>query len=107
MKKILKDILDQHTKNEEDAYKLERFVRLYQNEDFKFFKDCIFIIRGFMANDLLSDRYTKLDATEKDVQQRAYKYMWDFLEFMLDPRKFSRTTEAFRNYNKQQLDKLK
>lgn len=106
VKKILRDILDQYTKSEEEAQRLDRFVRLYQNEDFKFFKDCIFTIRGFMANDLLSDRHTKLAADEKDIEQRAYKQVWDFLEFMLEPRKFARKTSEFRLYNKKQLEKI-
>ena len=107
MRKILKEISEQYTKNDIDAQTLDRFIRLYQNDDFRFFTECIMVIRGFIGNEFLSDRFDKLSPEQKDIEHRVYKEVWEFLEFILDPRKFARVTKKFETYNKQQLDKIK
>jgi len=107
MKKFLKEISQQYTKSEEDRQKLDRFVRLYGNEDFRFFRECILVVRGFIANDFLSDRFDNLTPEQKDIQHRVYRDVWHFLEFILDPYRFAKMTNVFESYNKRQLEKIK
>jgi hypothetical protein len=106
MNKFLREISDEYTKNDENRPALEAFIRLYSNDDFRFFRESIMVLRGFIANDFLSDRFSKLTPAEKDIEHRVHKEVWEFLEFILNPTKFARAANKIERYNAEQLKKI-
>lgn len=49
---------------------------------------------------MLSDKFTKLEQDEKDVQQRAFFMAREIILFLLDPMKDARQMMQYRHYNK-------
>ena len=47
--------------------------------------EMLMLLRGSIAEELLSERFTKLDAREKDVQQRAFSMVDQLIKFLTNP----------------------
>lgn len=47
--------------------------------------EMLMLIRGAVAEEMLSMDFTELPATEKDVQQRAYAMVDELIMFLLNP----------------------
>jgi hypothetical protein len=56
--------------------------------DFKFFRDMLLTIKGTILQDMFSSEFTNLDANEKDVQQRTYFHLNQWLDFMIAPQRY-------------------
>jgi len=74
------------------------------SEDWKFLVDAIMLIKGQMAIDMFSRKYTLLDETEKDIVQRTYYNINQILTFLSEPerwvKKRSRWTQTLSNLGK-------
>jgi len=64
------------------------FSRAMKTEQFKFLVDAVFMIRGQMAEDMFSYRYTNSDPIEKDVAQRTYYNVNQILDFLINPQRW-------------------
>jgi len=56
----------------------------------------LMIIKGVMATDMFSSKYTSLPAEEKDVMQKTYYNIDQILTFLLDPIKWMKNRTKYR-----------
>lgn len=56
-------------------------------------------IKGVMAGDMFSRRFTDLDQTEKDVMQKTYYQMDQILTFLLNPLGWMRRKSRWQQLN--------
>lgn len=70
---------------DEFARRAQDYSRVMKSPEWKFLKDAILIIRGQMAEDMFSKKYTELTETEKDVVQKTYYNINQILDFLVNP----------------------
>ena len=59
------------------------------------------MLRGKIAEDLLSRRFSEQDAYTKDVEQKAYMMVDELIRFLLNPLEMAqRRAEFARNFEK-------
>jgi len=71
--------------NDEFARQAQNYTRALKTSEWKFLNDAIMMIRGQMAQDMFSKKYTDLSETEKDVVQRTYYNINQILDFLVNP----------------------
>ena len=81
--------------NDEFQRRQANYERVLKSKEWEFVRDTYLTMRSRMLSDMLSAEYTKLDQTEKDVRQRAYFQIDQFLEFMSNPTKWIRYKKRF------------
>jgi hypothetical protein len=90
----MKDVLNQFViyfqKSEDFQHKMDTYGRFLSTQDGQFIKDVFLTIKGVILEDMLSTRYTKLEANEKDVQQRAYHHITKLMDFLAEPKRWVR-----------------
>ena len=64
---------------------MEHLQGAIQTEEWKFYTQLLMTVKGIMATDMFSKRYTLLDEKEKDVTQRTYYNIDQMLTFLLNP----------------------
>lgn len=94
MKNLLVGIETRFKEDESFQRLLLNYVRATKTENWQFLLYAIESIKMEMREDLLSKRFTKLDATEKDVQQRAYYNIRQVLDFLSNPLTWIQEKEA-------------
>ena len=85
MQKFVKQIAKLYVSDEGAAQSFQKFYRLRQEEGWTEFIRLLHVIQGFMAEELLSDRFAQLSPTDKDVRQRTYAGIRRFLNFLENP----------------------
>lgn len=81
MRHILAEISEAYANDQ----KLNTYWRMREDPGWAVHQEILLLIRGKMAEELLSSRFTKLDKDEKDAQQRAYAYCDEIVRFLLNP----------------------
>jgi len=73
--------------NSHDGFKKQAqdYTRALKSPDWKFLTDAILLIRGQMAEDMFSAKYTNLSKEEKDVVQKTYYNINQILDFLQNP----------------------
>ena len=71
--------------NDEFARQTQDYARVLKTQEWKFLTDAILMIRGQMAQDMFSKKYTNLSETEKDVVQKTYYNINQILDFLVNP----------------------
>lgn len=84
----LNELLKLHETNDAVKRGIESYGRLLDQPDFKFFRDMLLTMKGTILNDMFSQTFTELDATEKDVAQRTYYYLNSVLDFLIGPTRY-------------------
>lgn len=79
------EICKSYAADEGAAQSFRRFYTLRQHEGWKDFINILHIVQGLMAEKLLSQKFAKLPAEEKDVSQRVYADLRFFLNFLENP----------------------
>jgi hypothetical protein len=87
MKNLITDLLDTYDNYDEFKRQLENYHNWVQSEDGQFVHDVFKTSKLAMTLELLSARFTKLSAGEKDVQQRVIYQLDQVLEFLMAPMK--------------------
>lgn len=82
--------------NDEFERRQADYERMLKSQQWSFVRDTYFTVRSRMLSDMLSLEYTNLDQTEKDVRQRAYYQIEQFLDFISNPTKWIRYKKRFR-----------
>lgn len=85
MKKFVKQISKLYSSNEEAAQEFMKFYRLRDEPGWIEFVKIIHITRGFMAQEMLGDKFTNLPEKEKDIKQRVFAGLQVFLNFLENP----------------------
>lgn len=96
MKNLLANIEARFKADDSFQRLLLNYSRAMQTPDWQFFLYAIESVKMEMHGDLLSSRFTKLDAVEKDVQQRAYYNIRQVLDFLSNPNSWLLKKEAKR-----------
>lgn len=81
MRHILSEISEHYSEDQ----KLNTYWHMKEHPGWPVHQEILLLIRGKMAEELLSFRFTKLDKDEKDAQQRAYAYVDEIIRFLLNP----------------------
>ena len=81
----LSELLKLYEKHEGFKQQLETYSRQLELGEFKFFKDMLLTIKGVMLADVFSKGFSDLPAGEKDVLQRTYFNLNQWLDFMIQP----------------------
>lgn len=84
---------------EEDKHKTAKYLQMQQTDGWKVHLEFLLYMRGLMAEDMLSDRFTSLTAYEKDVSQRAYAMAEQIVQFLIDPLSRARKLAAMTRHN--------
>lgn len=86
MKKLLlREFKVLYASNTEFKQQLENFHRAVGSKEWKFFRDAILTVRGLIYGELLSERFTDLEAKEKDTVQKIYFEVVQMLDFFANP----------------------
>lgn len=85
MKNLITDLLDTYDRYDEFKRQLENYHNFVQSEDGKFVHDVFKTSKLAMIHELLSARFTKLTAGEKDVQQRVIYQLDQMFDFLMAP----------------------
>jgi len=85
MKHLLNEFTDFFLKSEEFQREVTNLQRAIQSEQWGFYRKLLVTIRGMMATDMFSKRYTGLTPEEKDVMQRTYYNIDQMLNFLTNP----------------------
>lgn len=111
MKGLLNSIEQRFKQDDGFQRLLLNYSRAIKTEDWQFFLYAIESVKMEMREDLLSKRFTELDAVEKDVQQRAYYSIKQVLDFLSNPQswlvKKKMRMEKFKNYLTRPVGKKK
>lgn len=85
MKNLINELIDTYNNYDEFKRQLENYHRFVNSEDGKFVYDIFQTLKLTLTLELLSARFTKLPATEKDVQQRTIYQIDQILDFLMRP----------------------
>lgn len=85
MKSLLTQFIELFDKEEEYKRRLANYQRILKTEEWQFFRDTLMTIRGTMATDMFSRKYTDLNVQEKDVIQKTYYNIDQMIAFLLNP----------------------
>jgi len=97
--KILRNIsIALGTDHGEQYYR--KYLELTQHESWSIHQGLIIEIANGMSKYMLSKEFTKLDAKEKDAQQRAMFISKEVIDFLLDPAKGLKQHKVIQLYNK-------
>jgi hypothetical protein len=96
---LISQLVKKVTSSEEDKHKVEKYMQLQTFEGWKTHQEYLLYLRGLMAEDLLSDRFTSLKPIEKDVCQRAYAMVDQMVLFLLDPLAKARKLNVIAAHN--------
>ena len=75
--------------------KISAYTQMKGQYGWSVHQELLMLIRGKMAEEILSERFTKLDATEKDARQRAYHMADNLIMFLLNPLKKAQEAAKF------------
>lgn len=88
MKDPLQQFIVYFQKSEAFQQRLDAYNRFLNTQDGKFVKDVFMSIKGVALEDILSTRFTNLDATQKDVEQRAYHTIIELMDLLAEPKRW-------------------
>ena len=101
MNHIILKLAKKVSSTDSDKQKSSKYLELQRQEGWKTHQEYLLFIRGLMAEDMLSDRFTALKPLEKDVCQRAYSMLDQLIVFLLDPQDRARRLNVINVHNKQ------
>ena len=85
MKNLINELIDTYEKYDEFKRQLENYHNYIKSEDGKFAADVLKICQASAVKELLTARYTRLPASEKDVVQRTIYQLNQVFEFLMAP----------------------
>lgn len=88
--------------NEADQQKLHKYQQMMGHDGWVVHQEYLLTVRGLMAENMLSEQFSALSASEKDAIQRAYAMVDRMIIFLLDPLVKARSMAAIQAHNKKQ-----
>uniref|UniRef100_A0A6M3J1H7 Uncharacterized protein n=1 Tax=viral metagenome TaxID=1070528 RepID=A0A6M3J1H7_9ZZZZ len=107
MRKILNDLSDHYADVDKNHRSILAYAEMEKHPGWNTHKEMLMLCRGQIAEELLSKRFTELDATEKDVQQRAYSMVDDFIKFLLAPLQQAKKKAAYLQQGRMQREQFR
>ncbi len=65
--------------------KLTKYLAMRSHEGWAVHQEMLLLLRGMIAEELLSRRFTEKDKDSKDVEQRAYMMVDELIRFLINP----------------------
>ena len=107
-KKILSR-LSNHFSDFENAQvqrKLSAYAAMKGHEGWDTHTEMLMLLRGALAEDMLSNDFTVLESTEKDIRQRAYAMTDQMIRFLLNPlAKAEQRAKFIQGVNREMTDR--
>lgn len=109
MRKIFREIAEQYRETEGGQQKIRHLHELTKTSYWKDFYELLLLVQGKMAQEMLEDRFTKLDQQSKDIAQRTYSNIYYVTNLLASPAKMflpgkwevhKRMVEAIKKENK-------
>jgi len=97
LRKIIIELSKHYAAIEDSAIqrKITAYASMKGHAGWSVHVEMLMLLRGSIAEELLSERFTKLDATEKDVQQRAFSMVDELIKFLVNPLKKAQDRAKF------------
>ena len=99
MNHIISKIATYVAQTADDSARAQKYEQMQKTDGWKIHTEYLMYIRGLMAEDLLSDRFTALRPIEKDVSQRAYALVDQMVLFLVDPLAKARKLNVIAKHN--------
>lgn len=86
-RKIINKLSDHYAdfNNAQTQKKISAYASMKGQYGWEVHTEMLMLLRGAIAEDLLSADFTELPSTEKDIQQRAYAMVDDLIMFLINP----------------------
>lgn len=84
---VLRELLNLYEKHDAFKQQLETYARQMESKDFQFFRDMLLTMKGVILADVFSASFSELGAADKDVMQRTYYQLNQWIDFLLGPMK--------------------
>ena len=81
------ELLRLYDKHDGFKQQLETYSRQMETKEFKFFRDMLLTMKGVILADVFSKGFSELGAADKDVLQRTYFQLNQWIDFMIAPMK--------------------
>jgi len=85
VRKILNELSDFYANTEDNLQRITAYGQMKNHPGWAVHQEILMLCRGKIAEEVLSKRFTDLGSTEKDVRQRAYAIVDEFIKFLLNP----------------------
>jgi len=99
VKALLNQFIELFDNEEEYQRRLANYQRVLKTEEWAFLRDTLMTIKGVMAGDMFSRRFTDLDQQEKDVAQKTYYQIDQILTFLLNPSAWIKKRSRWQQLN--------
>ena len=106
MKNLLNQFHEYFQQSDDFKQQIVNYQRMLKTKEWRTHYDLLMTIKGIMANDMFSRKYTSLDAQEKDVVQKTYYNINQILDFLLNPVKGIEKQGKWATFSSQ-LNRLK
>ena len=100
-------IAEKFMSSEQDVQALTAYDQMMKTKGWIVHRDVLNLVIGLISEAMLSSKFTKLDATEKDVQQRAYAEVVTLIRFLLNPLARIQRVGRVQRHNKAMEETLK
>ena len=100
MKHLIIQTVKKYFSNEADRQRLSQYDRLREQPGWIFHVEALRFLQGLILQEIMSKSFTESSKEEKDVQQRAFKGIYDTIEFLIDPIVQAKTVLAIKQHNK-------
>ena len=108
MKRYLKAILKHYWQTNDDEHKLDHYDHMMrEHPGWAVHKAFLIHCLQEIGNEMLSERFSKKTADEKDVLQRTYCNMAEVIKFLLDPMAEVRKQAKVIQHNKKMQETTK
>jgi len=97
---LLKEFTVYFQQSEEFQRRLIEYERVKDSDAWKLHKEMLLMMRGIMANEFFSKRYTDLNATEKDILQKTIYNINQIIGFLLEPLGYIKKQNLWKNLTK-------
>ena len=85
MKNLIRELLDTYERYDEFKRKLQNYHNYIESDEGEFVRDVFRTTKMAINVEMFSARFTKLSASEKDVQQRTFYQLDQMLDFLMAP----------------------
>ena len=107
MKNLLSNFTVFYDSYDDFQRKVSQFQRAIESPEWEFYREHILVIKSQMANNLLSDKFTKMSAEEKDILQQAYYQLNQILDYLDSPVKWFKHRNRFKQVTSNLKSKVK
>jgi hypothetical protein len=92
----IKEIIEGFMKTNPDDRRLSHYWEMRQHPGWEVHQEILMMIRGKIAEEVLSERFTRLDIGEKDARQRAYNMVNQLIKFLVNPMEIAQKRALFK-----------